>query len=68
MLYKRSLSALSSAERQLLRQQRLSSGQCVRCFHASLRQHAEGDGSAGSGQRNQGSEEGNDQGTPYNSA
>ncbi|KAK5120360.1 hypothetical protein LTR85_006299 [Meristemomyces frigidus] len=66
MLSKRSLISLSSAERQLLRQQWLCSGQCARCFHASIRRKAEGEGPEGSGQRDEGAEHGNDQGTPYN--
>ncbi|KAK3072619.1 hypothetical protein LTR53_006483 [Teratosphaeriaceae sp. CCFEE 6253] len=51
MLSRGSLSTLSSAERQLLRQQWRQSGKCVRCFHNSIRQRAG---------------EGNDNGTPYN--
>ncbi|KXT15956.1 hypothetical protein AC579_1425 [Pseudocercospora musae] len=41
-----SLAAFSAAERQLLRSQRLRSGQCVRCFHASLRKAVQ-DGTSG---------------------
>lgn len=55
MLTKRSLSALTLAERQALRWQWLRSGRCVRCFRTSLRRTAEGD-SAGA----------NDQGIPFN--
>lgn len=67
MLSKRSLLLLSSAERQVLRQQWLGSGQCARCFHASRRRTAEESGPEGSGERTQSAEQGNDQGTPYNS-
>lgn len=67
MFSRRSLHTLSAAERQFLRQQNARTGECIRCFHASRRQRAEGDGPAGSGKRNVGSDQGNDQGTPYNS-
>ncbi|EME43872.1 hypothetical protein DOTSEDRAFT_53141 [Dothistroma septosporum NZE10] len=40
MFSKRALSSLSSSERQLLRSQWLHSGQCARCFHASMRHRA----------------------------
>ncbi|KAK4550132.1 hypothetical protein LTR36_003099 [Oleoguttula mirabilis] len=66
MLSKRSLTSLSSAERQLLRQQWLGSGKCARCFHASMRRKAEEGVLDGSGQRNESAEQGNDGGTPYN--
>lgn len=38
MFSKRALSFLTSSECQLVRLQWLQSGQCVRCFHASMRQ------------------------------
>ena len=41
MLSKRSLHALSSVERQALGQHARRPGQCIRCFHASIRQTAE---------------------------
>ncbi|EMC95077.1 hypothetical protein BAUCODRAFT_149103 [Baudoinia panamericana UAMH 10762] len=53
----------ASAEGQLLRRQWQGSGQCLRCFHASLRKRAD-DG--GSGQHNKRDSDSNDQGTPYN--
>ncbi|KAF7193950.1 hypothetical protein HII31_04723 [Pseudocercospora fuligena] len=46
MAVRTSLAAFSAAERQLLRSQRLRSGQCVRCFHASLRKAVQ-DGTSG---------------------
>jgi len=56
MLSRSSLTALSSAERQLLHRQWQQSGQCIRCFHASIRKRA-----------NESNGNGNDLGTPYNS-
>ncbi|KAH9815680.1 rRNA processing [Teratosphaeria destructans] len=47
MLSQRSLTKLSSAERQLLRQWQRS-GKCARCFHASLRSRASSDPAAAS--------------------
>ena len=41
MLSKRSLAALSHAERQALWLQARQRGQCIRCFHSSIRQFAE---------------------------
>ncbi|KAK4629862.1 uncharacterized protein CLAFUR5_08764 [Fulvia fulva] len=51
MFSKRAISSLSSSERQLVRAQGLQSGQCARCFHASMRQRTgnasrSGDGSS----------------------
>lgn len=55
MIQQRSLSLLSSAERQLLRQNRRQATQCLRCFHSSKPTLAE-----------EKKPKGNDNGTPYN--
>lgn len=41
MIARRSFAALSSSERQLIKSQYLSIGQCARCFHSSRRRAAE---------------------------
>ncbi|KAM3419680.1 hypothetical protein BST61_g3013 [Cercospora zeina] len=41
MIARKSLAALSSSERQLIRSQYLNAGQCARCFHLSRRRAAE---------------------------
>ncbi|GAB7363543.1 hypothetical protein MBLNU230_g3810t1 [Neophaeotheca triangularis] len=59
MYRKTSIAALSAAERIALRNARLRSGQCVRCFHATQQR------AAGEQDDNKG-DVGNDRGTPIN--
>ncbi|KAK4565348.1 hypothetical protein LTR86_003965 [Recurvomyces mirabilis] len=56
------LLSLSSTQRQLVRRQWQQSGQCIRCFHASIRRRAEDP----PGQQDQRYNSNNDKRTPYN--
>ncbi|KAK0902458.1 hypothetical protein LTR91_014629 [Friedmanniomyces endolithicus] len=66
MISRNSLTVLTSAERQLLHRQWQQSGQCIRCFHATIRGRAAG-GPGNHGQRQDRTQTpSSDKGTPYN--
>ncbi|KAK0947638.1 hypothetical protein LTR29_000895 [Friedmanniomyces endolithicus] len=66
MISRNSLTALASADRQLLHRQWQQSGQCVRCFHATIRRRA-ASGPRDEGQRQDRTQtKSKDGSTPYN--